>query len=86
METCRRAQRDGEAVSRYIVKIIGPAGMETYLARGREVGEQYQATRYPHPSNARQAADAYREKCEKHYAVPPFVGVLDSRDWERGWL
>ena len=49
-------------MSRYVVRIIGPAGMETFLARGREVGREEHASRYPHPSNAEQAASAYRAK------------------------
>lgn len=70
----------GASMSRYIVRIIGPAGMETYLARGREVGRQETATHYPHPSNARQAGQAYRAK----RAGEAFTyDVQDTRDPER---
>jgi len=64
-------------MSRYIVRVVGPAGMETYLARGREVAAQDVATHYPHPSNAWQAAEAYQAKTPRIY-----VDVLDTRDPE----
>lgn len=70
----------------YVVKIIGPAGRETFLWRGREVDEEEHATHYPHPSSARRAADAYSDKAKRIWPCPPFVGVYDPRDPERGWL
>jgi hypothetical protein len=44
------------------------------------------ATRYPHPSNAHQAANAYRAKAEKIWPCPPVCLVYDSSDPERGWV
>ena len=67
-------------MSRYVVRIIGPAGMETFLARGREVGREEHASRYPHPSNAWQAARAYREKRAGEIFT---YDVIDTRDPER---
>ena len=46
----------------YCVQVIGPAGRVTYLARGKEVGRPENATWYPHPSNARQAAERYQRR------------------------
>lgn len=67
-------------MSRYIVRVVGSAaGMETYLARGREVGSEEVATHYAHPSNAWQAADAYRAKAPR---VHIYMDVLDTRDEE----
>ena len=62
-------------MSRYVVRIVGPAGYATYLARGRETGLE-QATRYPHPSNAWQAGWDYREKNKGLFTFD----VIDTRD------
>ena len=64
-------------MSRYVVRVVGPAGRETYLAQGREVDDQEVATHYPHPSNAWQAADAYRLKTRNIVC-----DVVDTRDPE----
>lgn len=66
-------------MSRYVVRIIGPSGMETYLSHGREVHSVNAATYYPHPSNARVAADGYLRRTPRIVAE-----VIDTRDPERG--
>jgi hypothetical protein len=68
-------------MSRYVVRIIGPAGLETFLARGREVSYQHQATHYPHPSNAEQAATAYRAKRQSETFT---YDVMDTRGEPEG--
>lgn len=65
-------------MSRYVVRVVGQSGMERYLCRGREVLLPESATRYPHPSNAWQAAYAYMIKHDK-----VSVDVIDMRDPER---
>lgn len=66
-------------MSRYVVRIIGPTGRETYLRWGREVTNVDNATYYPHPSNAQVAADGYLRRTPKIVAE-----VIDTRDEERG--
>ena len=56
--------------------------METYLSRGREVGDPDVASRYPHPSNAWQAADDYRRKAKEMWPCNLYVDVIDARDPE----
>ena len=63
----------------YLARIIGPAGRETYLHRGREV-ERDHATHYAHPSAARHAAEVYRQRVA---GMPLMVDVIDTRDEER---
>lgn len=65
-------------MSRYVVRITGPAGHSTYLSRGREVGHEETATHYPHPSNAEAAALAYRKATPGVYVWD----VIDTRDPE----
>jgi len=66
-------------MSRYVARIIGPSGMETYLSRGREVRLE-NATRHSHPSAAWKAAQSYR----KRHARETFTyDVIDTRDPER---
>lgn len=62
----------------YLVRIVGPIGLESYLCRGREVDAQDDATHYPHPSNARRSAERFHRKHPRLY-----VDVIDSRDPER---
>lgn len=66
-------------MSRYIVRVIGPSGRQTFLRWGRECEQQDNATHYPHPSNAQVAADGYLRKTPGVYAE-----VVDTRDPERG--
>lgn len=61
----------------YVARIVGPAGAESFLARGREVSAE-QATRYAHPSAALAAIDRYLASNPGLYA-----DVLDERDPER---
>lgn len=62
----------------YIVRIVGPSGMERYLCRGRAVSRD-NATRYPHPSGALAAARKYHDA----QTVPTYVDVIDEDDAER---
>ncbi len=61
----------------YIVRIVGPAGRETYLRRNREVSEE-KATRYGTAQKAWEALIAYRKKCGLL-----MLDVIDLRDPER---
>lgn len=76
-------------MSRYIVRVIGPSGMERYLWRGQEIERRENATHYPHPSSARRAMDSYAARMYDAAAKAgrkPFVlvfGVIDTRDPER---
>ncbi len=64
------------------MRVVGPSGMETFLAHGHEVYNQDAATHYPHPSNAWQAADAYRQKAQKIWPCLLYTDVIDTRDPE----
>ena len=67
-------------MSRYIVRIIGPSGMESYLYRATRETRQETATRYHHPSAAKAAGRSYESK----FKNPPFFwDVQDLRDPER---
>lgn len=67
-------------MSRYVVAIVGPSGMQTFLARGREVSRQEHATHYPHPSNAEQAGTAYLAKAAGLFTY----AVIDTRSEPEG--
>jgi hypothetical protein len=64
-------------MSRYIVRVVGPAGRETYLYRGREV-ERDKATRYSSSYAAWIALRAYRKK-----SGLLILDIIDTRDPER---
>lgn len=68
-------------MSRYVVRVIGPSGMERYLYRAtREVERSETATRYHHPSAAKAAGRSYESK----FKEPMFFwDVQDLRDPER---
>jgi len=66
-------------MSRYVVRVVGPAGCESYLFRGREVGMEH-ATRYDHPSAARKAGESFRGKRCRQWLI---CDVIDTRDPER---
>ena len=68
-------------MSRYVVRIIGPSGMERYLYRAsKEVENPGMACRYHQPSAAKAAARSYESK----FKNPPFFwDILDMRDPER---
>lgn len=68
-------------MSRYVVRVIGPSGMERYLYRAsREVESDGPATRYHHPSAAKAAGRSYEAK----FKEPQFFwDVIDTRDPER---
>lgn len=68
-------------MSRYVVRIIGPSGMERFLYRAsKEVEKPGIACRYHHPSGARRAAESYVAKFKR----PPFIwDIQDLRDPER---
>lgn len=66
-------------MSRYIVRIVGPSGMERYLRRGREVSEE-NATRFSSPSAACYAACRYQDT---HPTAKFIVDTIDIRDPER---
>ena len=67
-------------MSRYVVLVVGPAGKETFLSRGREVGQEESATHYAHPSAAYAAAEAF---LLKHPVGSVICDVRDTRDPER---
>ena len=67
-------------MSRYIVRIVGPAGRETYLRHGREVESQDNATHYSSPSAAHYACCRY---FDKHPRAKFVIDVMDTRDPER---
>lgn len=46
----------------YVVQVVGPSGMVTYLKQGREVQRREAARWYPHPSNAQKAIEDYQKK------------------------
>jgi hypothetical protein len=60
----------------YHVQVVGPAGRVTYLRRGKEVSSAEEATWYPHPSNAKRAAEAYRKRVAGQRVL------VDILDWE----
>ena len=64
-------------MSRYIVHILAPDGAWGYLSHGKRVRIE-NASRYPHPANARQAADGYRRKWGAKGA-PSVAEVMDTR-------
>lgn len=66
-------------MSQYVVRVVGPSGMERYLARGRMVERADHATHYPHPSNARKAGVAYEAA---HEGERFFWYVEDANDPE----
>lgn len=66
-------------MSRYVVRIVGPAGLERFLVRGRETDSMEAATHYSHPANARAAEASYRRK----YRQRIYTDVIDTRDHER---
>ena len=61
----------------YLVRIVGPAGKESYLFRGREVPMDC-ATRYSSPSAAKRALVEYHPEKFGLYG-----DVLDENDPER---
>lgn len=64
-------------MSRYVVNIIGPSGMDTtFLCRGKEVNVE-NATYYAHPSAAIVAGQNYSLRHGVIYRV------IDTRDPER---
>lgn len=64
-------------MSHYVAVIVGPAGLQTYLAHGREVSYEH-ATHHPHPSSAWRAAREYRLRNGGVFTY----GVIDTRDPE----
>lgn len=65
-------------MSRYVVRVIGPAGRETYLWRMSEVPSQHDAQHFRYPAHAMKRAEEYRAK------VPSVVTrVMDTHDVER---
>jgi hypothetical protein len=79
----RQSKKEGESMSRYVAKIIGPSGMESYLMRGREVECADNATHYSHPSAARVAIRNYMLRNYPNKYQRPIADVIDTRDPER---
>lgn len=71
-------------MSLYYVRVVGPAGSETWLTHGREVGTTEAATVYDSPSSAQRAADSYEAKAKKRWPVPPIVEVISARSMRDG--
>lgn len=44
----------------YVVRIVGPAGMQTFLARDKEVAYEHEADRFEEIEKADAAGHAYR--------------------------
>jgi hypothetical protein len=69
-------------MSRYVVRVVERDGVERYAMLGRLTDSQENATRFPHPSNAWQAADRMLAKFSLN-GPAVYIDVIDTRDPER---
>lgn len=62
----------------YVVRVVGPSGMERYLAAdNREVEYTKDAEIFEDPDKASARADEYFAIARKCWPNPPYVGIED---------
>mgnify|MGYP001604800684 FL=1 len=64
-------------MSRYVVKVTCPDGMPRYANRNRLAARLELATRYPHQSNAQEAAERMRRRIPR--GLNPQIEIVDTR-------
>lgn len=65
-------------MSRYVVKVTCQDGHPRYANRNRLAARLELATRYPYPSNAKQAAARIRARIPS--GLKPHIEIIDTRE------
>ena len=69
------------AKHRYVVRVIGPSGMSSYLSEDmREVEESRDAEKHSSRHAAEEAADEYARTARFRWQLPPITNVVDLDD------
>jgi hypothetical protein len=68
-------------MNRFVVRVIGPSGMQRYLAKGHhEVEHSADATKYSELEDAEEAAAEFARLARFRWQLPPITDVVNLND------